>query len=196
MISSKKGVKSKPINHRLELPQKCNKSRLKFILETPWCKHIPLPYSPTPKSTRKLLGQITLATRWSPKLTATSLSSLVLPAITLLWPSSLSQTLSLNLLSLLVMTQLPILPHRIPFTWLTNTPTSLSSSMNTPFITHLQFTCSSLKIIPHTVQSFKKEVSHSPNSLFHSEIETCTDAKTEYGKEDNANETDKITLNS
>lgn len=46
------------------------------------------------------------------------------------------------------------------------------------------------------MQSFKKEVSHSPNSLFHSEIEMCVDAKTEYGKEDNANETDKITLNS
>lgn len=178
--TAKKGAKSQPINHRLEFPQKCNESRLKFILETPWCKYIPLPYSPTPKSTRKLLGQITLAKTWSPKLTVISPSSLLLPAITLLWPSSLFQTLSLNLLSLLVMIQLPTLPHRIPFTWLTNTPTSLSSSMNTPFVTHLQFTCSSLKIIPHTVQSFKKEVPHSPNSLFHSEIETCVDAKTEW----------------
>lgn len=46
------------------------------------------------------------------------------------------------------------------------------------------------------MQSFKKEVPHSPNSLFHSEAETCVDAKTEYGKEDNANGIDKITLNS
>lgn len=57
----------------------------------------------------------------------------------------------------------PLCPTEILLTWLTNTSTSLLSSISIPFVTHIYLQCGSPKIIPRSIAAHKKEAPPSPN---------------------------------